>query len=483
MHYVDEDSILVTCLLNPRKLRLIFTDPKIRPPVLEEMQHDIDRLAHSISSQRCDKTCAMLRVDDLVAECNLKLAQVLTKNKLDVLPNRYEAFKYIKTVFNNHCKGLVSKYRFTMKRGGHKYDADEPDEEKEISLNASQKNVDLNVDDPDQHMQLSDPKSGWKNENSLIEDVKPYLTPVELLLMQEFNMAGDRTRFYSDYDAMLDRSPGDAQLTIKFTDKNYADGLGLDLLQYKKILKSLREKIKWVTMSEATPNEIAWNQAIARLEAVFDVQIPRSIEKSVVRRLLTMASVDQFEKVENNEAVQTDLHFIGAKVPEKRAGTLSCFGIMYHKNNRSCAACGQATACKDDAFNFGLGDITIDSRLLGAKQYRVPAIVANSTEPVQITSARDEEIYNYLKEVYTMTQGISGWTFRHIDVGGIAVIVRATPAFEIKVIRPSESVQQKLIRNGMEWMVPPDMGATEVIELLAQHSHDCFIEATEEATD
>ncbi len=82
------------------------------------MQPDINRLAQSIATKYTDNTCPQLNYDDLVAECNMKLATIITKGKVETIPNRVEFFKYIKTVFNNHVKSLVSKYRLTLKRGG-----------------------------------------------------------------------------------------------------------------------------------------------------------------------------------------------------------------------------------------------------------------------------------------------------------------------------------------------------------------------------
>jgi hypothetical protein len=487
-YYTPEPSsehipvIPVRAFINERKLRLIFTDPKLRPPVLEEMQPDIDRLAASIARMRSDQTCYALGVEDLIAECKMKLAVIITKKKFEVLPNRFEAFKYIKTVFSNHVKSLVSKHRLTLKRGYQKPDEERIDD-KEISLNSlpavSVKNTDLSADDPDQHMQLADPGSGWSSEDSFIEDVATFMTPVELLVLKQFNLPNDRTRFFAELDASVGRMPDSGRApVISFSEKNHADGLGLELSQFKKILRSLRDKLSWLKMNEANPNEIAWNRAIARLEELFEVQIPQSIERHVVRRLLTIAAVDQYEKIENNKQALEDLQTIGAKIPERRAGVTSCFGIMYHRNNRTCIACGLNRNCREEAMNHGLGDIDLDSRLLGAKQFRVPHVVANSPEPLPILNERDEEIYSYLSQNFNKSLGSGEWVFKHKDVGGISVTVQTSPTFEIKVLKPSVTLMTKLTKTVNSYFIPSNISADEAIKLLGQHAHEAFVATT-----
>lgn len=475
--------IPVSRLVNSRQIRLIFTDPKLRPPVLSEMQPDINRLAASIARIRSDQTSYALGQEDLIAECSLKLAQLITKGKLEKVPNRYEAFKYIKTVFNNHVKSLVSRHRMTLKRGARRATSSETGEPSEFSLNDNTatfntiKNVEMSSDDPDQHVQIADPTSAWSPESNFINDIAVYLTPVELAVLKEFSEPSDRTRFYAEYDSVVGRRPGSSKHTITFSEKNHADGLGLELPHFKKILKSLREKLTWIKMNDADTNEIKWNMAITRLEEVFDLQIPKSIEKTIVRRLLTIAAVDQFDKVEILPQVRADLQYVGAKVPEKRAGVLACFGIMYQNNNRTCIACGLKSACKDDANNFGLGDITLDSRLLGSKQFRIPVVVSNNPEPADILSPRDEEIYNYLRGNFNAQLGTNEMVFKHKETGKVVVIVKLTPQFEIKIHNPSVSLAVNLAKDGASYYVPGALSAVDAIHFIAEHAHEAFISA------
>jgi hypothetical protein len=471
-------------LLDQRGLRLIFLDPKIRPPVLEEMMPDINRLAASIARIRSDPTCHALTNEDLIAECHFKLATLITKNRIEQLPNRVEAFKFIKTVFNNHVKSLVSKHRMTLKRGARRANEDQ-DGPNETSLNQpathfnhTNKNNDCSADDPDLHVQIADPTSGWTSENSFIADVEVYLTPIELMVLKEFNEPSERTRFYAEVDSSVGRKSG-AEHVITISEKNYADGVGLELAQFKKVLRCIRSKMEWIKMNgEATDEEIKWNRAIARLEEFFEIQIPQSVEKTIVRRLLTVAAVDRFDQVEMHPTIQEDLRIIGAKIPERRAGTISCFGIMFQKNNRTCAACGLNQACRQEAMNFGLGDITLDDRLLGSKQYRVPVVVANTPEPLPIMSARDEEVYNFLCESFDVQQIGGEWHFRHKDVGRVCVTMKFSPVVVVTINRPSETIIPKLVKIGNSYTVPPTLNAGEAIGLINKHINATFNAST-----
>jgi hypothetical protein len=479
-----DQTFPVNRLVNVRRIRLIFTDPKLRPPVLEEMQPDINRLAASIARIRSDQSSYALGQEDLVAECYYKLALLITRDRIESLPNRFEAFKFIKTVFNNHVKSLVSKHRLTLKRGARRTTSEDSGETNEISLNdnttiafSNTKNTELSSDDPDQHMQIADPTSNWSPEKNFIEDIAVYLTPIELSVLKEFSEPSERTRFFAEYDSMVGRKSGGSKSTITFSEKNHADGLGLELSHFKKVLRSLREKLTWIKMNDADSQEIAWNRAIARLEEAFDIQIPKSIEKTIIRRLLTVAAVDQFDKVESIQQIQTDLLLIGAKIPERRAGVMACYGIMYQKNNRTCIACGLQTACRDEAMNFGLGDITLDSRLLGSKQFRIPVVVANSPEPADILSSRDEEIYNYLRSTFNAQVGTKELIFKHKETNGVVVVVQLSPLFEIKIHNPSEVLIPKLMKNGVSYYIPSTISAEDAIQLISEHAHETFISA------
>lgn len=467
--YMISDCYIPAVLFSPdsRKLRLVFSDPEFRPPVLDEMMPDIERLASSLAQIRQDSTCYALNFSDLVSECMLKLSSSIHKDRFDRIRTRKEAFKFIKTMFNNHLKSLVAKHRLTRKRGYTKEDADG---------NPAPKNVDLSLDDPEQPVHISDHASGWSTSRNFVQDVAPYLTSIEFLILKEFDEPGANTRLFADLD-YLESDPSKRNV-VKISEKHHALGLGLEFSVFKKILQSLRTKITYIQMKEATPAEIAWNTAISRLEEVFSIVIPCSVEKPIVRRLLTLAAVDQFDKVDGNDQIIKDLQFIGAKIPEKRAGATSCFGIMFQSRNQTCSICGAARACQEEACNHGLGDITIDPRLLGAKQMRIPTLVSGTKEPFPILNLKEEEIYHYLMENFNPQNTLNGMIFNHRDVRGISVTVVRVPNFEIRIDRPSLSIEDRLVKSGKYFIIPGDISAEDTIDILGTYSHDAFITMT-----
>ena len=114
----------LVALLRPKRHRLflLFTDPKLRPPVLDEMMPDLQRVIASVAQDYCDTTTPHLHFDELMGEGNLKLAEIITKGILisDKCPTRHSFFAFFKTAVNNHTRSRVQKYRFTEKRTGQK---------------------------------------------------------------------------------------------------------------------------------------------------------------------------------------------------------------------------------------------------------------------------------------------------------------------------------------------------------------------------
>lgn len=474
MPSVNQDCIPLSAFVpNPRRVNLIFSDAKHRPPILEEMQDDIDGLAHKLSVKYTDQSCVQLHYDELVADCAYKLAKVIDRGDVERLPNRHEFFKYIKTVFNNHVKSQVGRWRLTRKRGGQRRNEDGDDTH--VSLHPV-KNSDVHTDDPDQHMQLADPASLWRDASSFIEDISCYLTPIEQMILREFDEPGARTLAHATIDASVGRKIGE-QPTLKIEFKHYAAGLGLELEVFKSVLARLGSKVKQLRMNDLNDQPIEWNLAVSRLEELFEVQIPESLEKPVIRRLLTLAAVDQFNKVGANPQAKADLQTIGAKVPELKSNrTLSCFGVLYQRNNRACAACQLKQACGAEAANYGLEDITLSPRLLGAKQVRVPVIVSASPEELAcLSSPRDEEIFYWLRSNLELQLGEGEIIFRHKDTRLTAAVVELCESFKLRVVKPSAEVKAALKKAGPSYYLPEDMSAQLAISTLGEHIHQMFV--------
>ena len=129
-----------------------------------------------------------------------------------------------------------------------------------------------------------------------------------------------------------------------------------------------------------TSGSAEYQAALSRLEEIFELQVPRSVDRVVVRRLMTLVARDHHAKV--TPEVKADLEAVGAEPPALKSGALLCFGVLYQKNHRSCAVCGMAQACQAKSANVGLGEITISPQLLSAsKQMRIPVITGDTTAP------------------------------------------------------------------------------------------------------
>lgn len=468
---MDSGLLTPASFVNSSRLRLIFKSSHIRPPVVSEMMPDIERMARSISQFRADSTCYALNQDDLVAECFLKLSAILTKNRLRSIRTREEAFRFIKTVFNNHIKGLVARHRKTLKRGCLRVNSDEEESPALSRYPTTVKNVDMTIDDEDHPVHLAVNEDNY-SEAQFVRDIAPMLTKTELLVLEEYREPCDRTLIYAQIDASVGRRSSDG-LSITISDKHHAAGLGLDLPVLVKILASIRQKINDIRMNDATPSQIAYNQAIIRLEQLLDLKIPASLDKIVVRRLLTLAAVDQFDKIAVNVSARRDLNLVGAKIPEQRAGTLACFGILYQRNSRTCCACGLNTACAAEAANFGLNEVTLDPRLLASKIARVPTIVANNETPPVLTE-KDEEISVYLYEHFDIKAAADKWSVRHRDANGLVAVVHFRPDFELEIIQPTDGVTARLSARGSQFFVPNDLTASEVIDIIGTHASSMF---------
>lgn len=456
-------------LKNSRRLRLGLVHPKNRPPVLSEMMPHVVRLMRSLARQRADDSCYALHADDLVSECNLKLAALITKSRLDSIPNRHEAFAFVKTVFNNHLRSIVARHRMTLKRGG-RIDPDDTSGERRMFV----KNVDVALDDEEARVQVADKSAEWNGADSMIEDYKVYLTPAELMVLREWNHHGDTSLFYAQVDAMRGKKPGEPTTQVKIGDKHLAEGLGLDLNQYRRIAAGLRQKIREIRMSEQDPQLIAKNRARARLEEVFSITIPLAIQPAVVKRILTLAAVDHFDRVQGNQQVIDDLTLLGAAVPTLRAGMLACFGVLYQKNARACCACALNASCQTASANHGLSGITLDPKIIASKMTRTPTLVpsaarsADSVERVErvvVLNNWQEELVNWLDSYLVPATTDDVTVYTHPDVAGVKVTLRRAP-FEIQLHKPDEDLKRSLVQQNGAWCIPTNIPAEKAIDIL-----------------
>ena len=147
----------------------------------EEVQLDIKRLIASIAEKYEDRTCVMLHADEIAGECWKKLAAVVDRGLHRSLPRqpnptRAEWFAFFKTVLNNHAFGCVTRHRGTAKRTGNS---------KTDDGTFGAKPVEISIDDPDGHLQVSDPEdTGYTSfSNELYDDLSPRLSALEQLVL------------------------------------------------------------------------------------------------------------------------------------------------------------------------------------------------------------------------------------------------------------------------------------------------------------
>lgn len=469
-----------------QKYFLLFTDPKLRPPVLEEMMPDLQRVIASVSQQYSDATTPHLHFDEMMGEGNLKLAELITKDALDRQTCRWDFFAYFKTTVSNHARSRVQKYRFTAKRTGQK----PPPRDQRFNTNAPEyhKNVDLSLDDPDsglqvpdrhQHSELEDVDINW-GFGPTSEEYSHNLTPVEKLVYHEMIMPSAHARCYAELDAMRKANRGSVNIKIKFA--HMAEAVGISIELFEEAVLSIRNKIKQYRMSteDQRDNEARRSAIVAQLKQVFGLQIPTDVDDMVVRRMLTMAARDQFDKL--NPQINEMLTEVGAKVPRSIGNEkLACYGVLYQRNCRQCNTCDLRHSCSVEAASLGLTKMTFSPKLLGARQIRVPAFLPHvaTTTPRQISSADEAEIVSHLDETYQRADRNDLIYYYH-HVGSehkrryLFCIEQQSP-LKLRFCTPSENLKKQLVGKQKTWCAKEGATLSEIIALIEQHGKETFV--------
>jgi hypothetical protein len=474
---------------------MIFQDPKLRPPVLDEMMPDLQRVNATVAQRYCDTTTPHLQFDEMMGESNLKLAELVTKNKVEELPTRLEFFKFFKATVNNHARSRVQKYRFTEKRTGQKPPPREqrflPNNKPEDDEHPEQeyhKNVDLSLDDPDLAIQVPDQHHEFTVEDDAINwgfgstsaEYAYYLSAVEKLVFHEMIMPSAHARCYAEIDAMRRATPGKVHIKIKFS--HMAEAIGLAPELFEESVLSIRKKIKAYRMlTEAQHDkEARENAIIAQLKEVFGLQIPPDIDGMVIRRMLTMAARDQFEKL--NPQINEMLTEIGGKVPRSLGNDkIACYGVLYQKNCRQCNTCDLRHSCAVEAASLGLTKMTFSAKLLGARQIRVPAFLPRVAGEInaQINSADEAEIISHLNETFKKAER-NNQTYYYHHVGNdrnrryLFCIERKSP-LKLRFCRPSDILKARLVGKQKTWCARDDASLSEIIALIEQHGKETFV--------
>jgi hypothetical protein len=467
-----------------RRLCLIFREPTLRPPVLDEMMPDIERLLASVAQRYSDRTTPHLHFDEIVAEGRLKLAELIDRGHLDQQPTRTAFFKFLKASVNNQARSRVQKYRYTEKRTGVKppprdqrnvCSSPEPDEDG--AAPEYHKNVELSLDDPDLNIQVPDEgclHGGGMDE--VLEDYESRLSEVEKLIFRQLAEPNELARCFATVDSYFNRKPG--RVTVKIKNHHLAQGIGLSPELFEEAVLSIRAKIKaYRSMNETEQQEQSrYNATVAQLKEVFGLQIPAVADEMLVRRLLTLAARDQYSKV--NAQVAEMLEFVGARAPRIHGDMLSCYGVLYQKNHRICNSCGLRFSCATEAANVGLSKIVISPKLLGARQMRIPAILpahnptamaAASSDDVQLITYLDEHFKKSTKKGKTYYGHLESKSQKHLFCLGDKLV-----PLTLRFCTPSDELKKKLVCGSKVWSAPPDSTYEQLVALIEQHAKDTY---------
>lgn len=471
--------------LTDRRFRLVmYQAPNMRPPVLDEMMPDCERLIHSVAQKFCDQTSPHLQFEEMVGEGRLKLAEILDKGHEEKQASRTNFFKFFKTALQNHAKSRVQKYRFTEKRTGvkppprHERFAVAPaPEEDEKQPPLHHKQVELSLDDTDLHLQVADTSDDAQEFKEVAEDYAALLSEVEQVVFNQLYQPNEKARCLAYVDAHYQRMPG--KFSIKIKHSHLAEGLEMSLELFEETVLRIKQKIAaYQAMTDAEQLDKARQSAtIAQLKAVFGVQIPPTADDMLVRRLFTIAARDQHTKI--NQQVAEMLEVIGAKVPRLHKDMISCYGVLYTAHDRRCQSCGLKKSCYVEASNLGLTKITLSPRLLGSRQQRSPVIlpVIDGEETPGAASYDEAEILSYLDEYFTKFKRGDTIYYGHATEDADRQVLlfclgTQTSPLVIRFCSPSESLKKKLVAKGKSWFAPDNTPTSAITALLDQHAKD-----------
>jgi hypothetical protein len=523
--------------------------------------NDAMRLVYKIASQYTDPTCSELSQEDLESAGRGKLVMRLDKRVLaDYDPRvtgekgRAGLFKHLKACLNNHIKGFVHRNRYTLKRTGRKVPPKHvvvTDEDSDLIAALDQ--LSEKVDEKDRleglekerdrvivtfegreylrdrnpvtkrfgrwyyfsevpydrsfkpEVSLSDPDASAAVEraasimddhlpNEAKDDLKELLTPVEFLVLCQILEPNENALVYATLD--MYRGPGKAeQFTLR--EEHYAAGLGLDLETFKQIHLQLEPKIRHYMSDTATELASTFHAPVAALEKIFGLQIHRSLDPLVLRRMLTVAARAQVEKV--NDDVASLLKAVGAQVPKVGGnGNLICYGALHQRNNKVCQQCGVRSACAVETANYGLDEITLSPKLLSARALtRTPYVTdAAPSDEAQVPmtdevpsdaplDSQEDELKSYLKEHFKEARFDNQLYYRHKERRGDGKVKyifwlgrRKRPGkpdgLRIRFCKPSPKLAAYLEKDGSGYYPPDGMATRQVIELLSQHALETF---------
>lgn len=474
-------NLLALAVPNRRRLFIqlpgIITHPALRPPVLSEMQPDIDRTIHSLAHKYTDQTCIQLQYDELIAEGHYKLAQLLDKGVLEKQPTRLNFFKFFRTAVANHFRSLVQRFRFTHKRTGHAPPPrHRPGEVPAVQDPEYHKTVELSLDDPDTHLQVPDTSYDQGAEKEFLEDCAALLNPFEKIVWNELAHPCPLTHLLAEIESHRGCMPGKAVVKV-FRHEHHAEALGISVELLRQTVLTIKRKIDaHRSMStEALEETLRKNAIIQQLSGVFGVQIPPNTDEIIIRRLFTIAARDQYQRL-TPQLIEL-LEELGAKPPRVYGDKLSCYGVLYQRTHRKCAMCGLRQACAVEAANAGMGKIALSPHLLGTKSMRIPAIMPEVSKASRSTQEGvDTEIVAHLEDTYERQyrNGQLYYSYRNTKKQNrfLFCLEETTSPIRLRFCNPSSRLSARLSGKRKSWFAPAGLGAQEIIDLIEIHAEE-----------
>lgn len=466
----------------------MWSKPELRPPVYDEMVGDMGNIINKVVAPYVSQSCMELHFEELVSECWAKTTKMNADGLLTRCRTRSEYFAQYKTAIVNHVCSLIQKYIFTEKRTGVKA----PPKDKRSSITEhTARPMEVRIDDPDANVQISEIESGDDSASfrELLEEVAVRLNYLEKGVLNQLISPNEEALFYARQEAEIGRDVGDP-LRVRIRQEHLAKGIGISIEQFHQIHDSIKQKCLFMkSQQNEDPHEAA---AMATLLQFFGIQIPRSIDEITRKRALMVAARHQYDRLKDNDGIKSALAACEIPVPEMRNDRFTCFGVMFQKHHRTCDNCGVKDACEVKAANFGLGEITMSSKLLGARNIRVAVIRPSRMSAVALGDEREEEILAFLDENFRrVQQGEGPIHYRHKDrtaapgVGNEQMIftLESASPLRLRFINPAEELKPSLspestVKGGRRsWMLPAALSPDESINLIRAHAQVTFTKA------
>jgi hypothetical protein len=469
------------------RLAIIFSAPELRPPVYEEMVEDMGHIINKVVAPYVSQACVEMHFEELVAECWCKTTRMNSEGLINRARTRSEYFAMYKTAISNHVCSLVQRHIFTEKRTGVK--APPKEDRNRYTEHVANRPLEIRIDDPESNVQLSEMDSGDNSAyfRELLEDVSAHLNYIEQGVLNQLLSPNETALFHARMEAETGRHVGEP-LHIRIRQEHLALGLGISLDQFRELHEAIKRKCLFMK-NQQYAEDPKYASAMATLLAFFGLQIPRSIDETTCKRALMIAARHQYERLKDNEGVKTAMETCQIPVPELRNDRFNCFGIMFQKHHRTCENCGVKEGCEKSAANFGLGEITISHKLLGARHARLPVVrPGRLNTDAALADEREEEILTFLDENFRRVTLKTGTHFRHKSrTAGpgegnepmIFALENASPLV-LRFINPADELKASLTTESTKkggrpsWILPSSINSSDAINLIRTHAQITF---------